>query len=167
MRGFPAAVRKSPKAVLFAAVGLPLILGSRSLAQRTDRERSIADIVRASSPAVVLIETLDASANPVAQGSGFIISPDGRIATNYHVIEGADSATVRMSNGAFFIVDGVLAESAADDVAVVKVKGTGLPFLPLGDAKSVAVGQRVIAMGSPEGLQGTVSDGIRQRDKGR
>ena|SRR6516225_3499215 len=104
MRGFPAAVRKSPKAVLFAAVGLPLILGSRSLAQRTDRERSIADIVRASSPAVVLIETLDASANPVAQGSGFIISPDGRIATNYHVIERADSAIVRMSNGAFSLL---------------------------------------------------------------
>jgi S1-C subfamily serine protease len=74
---------------------LMLTAASRSPAQRTDRERSIADIARASSPAVVLIETFDGSNKPVAQGSGFVISPDGRIATNHHVIEGADSAIVK------------------------------------------------------------------------
>jgi Flp pilus assembly protein TadD len=118
------------------------------------------EIVRESSPAVVLIVTSDASGNALAQGSGFIVSADGKVITNYHVIEGANSAMVKMSSGAFFLVDGVLAESESDDLAVLKVSGSGLPLLRLGEAKSVSTGERVIAIGSPLGLEGTVTDGI-------
>jgi Flp pilus assembly protein TadD len=116
--------------------------------------------VKESSPAVVLVETLDASGNPVAQGSGFIVSADGRIITNYHVVQGANSAIVKMSNGAFFPVEGVLADSESDDLVALKVPGSGLPVLRLADTKSVSAGERVIAIGSPLGLEGTVTDGI-------
>jgi len=129
-------------------------------AQQKNRVRSIADTVKANSAAVVLIETTDKTGNPLAQGSGFIVSADGKIVTNFHVIEGADSALVKMSNGAFLPVRGVLAESEEDDLALIKVSGSGLPMLRLADAKTVAVGDRVIAMGSPLGLEGTVTDGI-------
>ena len=95
-RGFMREIGFSQGKAVLVALPLMLAAASRSLAQRTDRERSITDIVKASSPAVVLIVTFDASNNPVAQGSGFVISPDGRIATNHHVIEGADSAIVKI-----------------------------------------------------------------------
>ena len=126
----------------------------------TSREPSFTEVVKASSPAVVLVVTSDASGNPVSQGSGFIVSADGRVATNYHVIEGADSAIVKISNGAVFPVEGVLAQSESDDLAVLKVSGSGLPLLHLGEAKSVSSGDKVIAIGSPLGLEGTVTDGI-------
>jgi S1-C subfamily serine protease len=67
---------------------------------------------------------------------------------------------VKLSNGAFFPVDGVLASEADKDLAIIKVKGKNLPFLSLGDFEKVHVGDHVVAIGSPLGLEGTVSDGI-------
>ena len=128
--------------------------------QDPQRERSVREIISSSSRAVVLIVTYDASEKPLSLGSGFMISPDGTVVTNYHVIKGAKSAVVKLSNGAFFPVEGTLATSEDDDLALVKVSGTGLPFLRLGDIGKLAVGDRVIAIGSPLGLEGTVSDGI-------
>ena len=125
-----------------------------------ERERSIADIVKSCVDAVVLVVVSDASGKEVGQGSGFIISPDGKIVTNYHVIERAHSAIVKLGNGAFFPVAGVLGTSEDDDLALIKVSGRNLPTLPLGDSESLSIGDRVIAIGSPLGLQNTVTDGI-------
>jgi hypothetical protein len=80
--------------------------------------------------------------------------------TNHHVIKDAHSAIVKLSNGAFFPVVGVLADDAERDLAVIKVNGKNLPFLSLGDIDKVQVGDHVVAIGSPLGLEGTVSDGI-------
>jgi S1-C subfamily serine protease len=93
-------------------------------------------------------------------GSGFLVSADGEIVTNYHVIKEAHSAIVKLSNGAFFPVAGVLASEADKDLAVIKVNGKNLPFLSLGDIDKLHVGDHVVAIGSPLGLEGTVSDGI-------
>jgi S1-C subfamily serine protease/Flp pilus assembly protein TadD len=149
------------EAVFRSGWGLASAAGSQSVPKHpTTREPSITEIVKASSPAVVLVATFDGSGNAVAQGSGFIISGDGKVITNYHVIEGADSSIVKMGNGAYFPVEGVLAQSKSDDLVVLKVSGSGLPVLHLGEAKSVSSGERVIAIGSPLGLEGTVTDGI-------
>ena len=93
-------------------------------------------------------------------GSGFLVSADGKIITNYHVIKGANSAIVKLTDGAFFPVKGVLTWDADKDLAVIKVTGKNLPFLELANSDGVPVGTHVVAIGSPLGLEGTVSDGI-------
>jgi S1-C subfamily serine protease len=122
--------------------------------------QNVADVVKQSSDAVVLIVISNSAGQETALGSGFLISAGGEIVTNYHVIKDAHSAIVKLSNGAFFRVDGVLASDADKDLAIIKVSGKNLPFLTLGNIDHLHVGDHVVAIGSPLGLEGTVSDGI-------
>ena len=134
---------------------LVTVLTSYSMSQE-----GVADVVKRSSDAVVLIVISDSAGQETALGSGFLVSADGEIVTNYHVIKEAHSAIVKLSNGAFFPVSGVLASDADKDLAIIKVKGKNLPFLTLGDIDKLHVGDHVVAIGSPLGLEGTASDGI-------
>jgi len=124
------------------------------------KARTVSEVVSSTSDAVVQIVLSDSAGQESALGSGFIISADGRIVTNYHVIKGAHSAIVRLANGAFFPVQGVLATDAEKDLAVLKVSGKNLPFLTVRATDNLHVGDHVVAIGSPLGLEGTVSDGI-------
>ena len=139
-----------------------VILGSllAVLVSYSSAQEGVADVVKRSSDAVVLIVISDSAGQETALGSGFLISADGEIVTNYHVIKEAHSAIVKLSNGAFFKVSGVLASDADKDLAIVKVNGKNLPFLTLGDIDQLHVGDHVVAIGSPLGLEGTASDGI-------
>ncbi len=127
---------------------------------RQEGGQSVEEIVKSSIDAVVLVVVSDPSGEQRGQGSGFLISPDGTIVTNFHVIDDAHSAVVKLRNGAFCPVDGVLAIDKKADLALIKVACKGLPSLALGEAGSLAIGARVVAIGSPLGLQNTVSDGI-------
>jgi S1-C subfamily serine protease len=122
--------------------------------------QDVAAVVKQSSDAVVLIVIADSTGTETALGSGFLVSPDGKVVTNYHVLSGAHSAIVKLSNGAMFPAAGVLAFDAEQDLAIVKVNGKNLPFLNLADINKLQVGDHVVAIGSPLGLEGTVSDGI-------
>ena len=122
--------------------------------------QDVSDIVKRSSDAVVLIVISNSAGQDTALGSGFLVSADGEIVTNYHVIKEAHSAVVKLSNGAFFPVSGVLASDSEKDLAIIKVSGKNLPFLKPGDIDKAHVGDHVVAIGSPLGLEGTVSDGI-------
>jgi Trypsin-like peptidase domain len=128
-------------------------------------------LVKSSIDAVVLIVVNDSNGKAVLEGSGFLVSSDGRIVTNHHVIAGASSAIVKLNNGAFFPVEGVIADDPERDLALIKVPGKGLPYLNLADSENFAVGQRVLAIGSPLGLENSVSDGIisalRTDEKGK
>src|SRR5215831_16875863 len=97
---------------------------------------------------------------PDVQGSGFFVDSHGTLVTNHHVVEEASSALVKTSDGAYYPVEGVLADDAEHDLAVLKVKGRNFALLLLGDSSKVRLGDRVIAIGSPLGLESTVSDGI-------
>jgi len=123
-------------------------------------QQDVAEIVKRSSDAVVLIVISDSSGQETALGSGFIVSADGEVVTNYHVIKDAHSAVAKLSNGAFFPVSGILAFDSDKDLAIIKVNGKNLAFLSIGDCDKVHPGDHVIAIGSPLGLEGTVSDGI-------
>ncbi|MGA2923796.1 MAG: trypsin-like peptidase domain-containing protein [Candidatus Sulfotelmatobacter sp.] len=123
-------------------------------------QEGVADVVKRSSDAVVLIVISNSAGQETALGSGFLVSADGEIVTNYHVIKDANSAIVKLSNGAFFPVNGVLVSDANKDLAIIKVSGKNLPFLTLGDIDNLHVGDHVVAIGSPLGLEGTASDGI-------
>ena len=77
-------------------------------------------------------------------GSGFLVSADGRIVTNFHVIKDAHSAIVKLSNGSFFPVSNVVASDPERDLAIIKVNGKNLPFLSLAEADGVRVGDHVV-----------------------
>jgi len=117
------------------------------------------EIKREYGDAVVTITTYSAAENAVGLGSGFIVDPSGVIVTCYHVVDGAYPAVVKLLNGASFRDIWVLGCDPAKDVAVIKVKGRGLPAVRLGNADA-EVGERVVVIGNPKGLENTVSDGL-------
>ena len=92
-------------------------------------------------------------------GSGFIISKDGYILTNHHVIAGADEVIVRMVNRREFVAR-VVGSDEASDVAVLKVDGEDLPTLKMGNSEDLKVGEWVLAIGSPFGFDASVTAGI-------
>ncbi len=95
----------------------------------------------------------------MASGSGALISEDGYIVTNNHVIDGADEIAVTLSNKRSFTAKLVAADPSSD-LAVIKIDGKGLPFLLYGNSDELKVGQWVIAVGYPLTLQTTVTAGI-------
>ncbi|WP_371875613.1 Do family serine endopeptidase [Duganella aceris] len=101
-------------------------------------------------------------------GSGFILSADGYVMTNAHVVDGADEVFVTLTDKREFKAK-VLGADARTDVAVLKIEGDKLPFLVMGDSDKIRVGEWVIAIGSPFNLENTVTAGIisaKQRDTG-
>jgi putative serine protease PepD len=95
------------------------------------------------------------------QGSGFVYDGDGHIITNDHVVDGATSVSVRFWNGKTFDAQ-VVGTDASTDLAVLKVDAPASQLFPLslGDSSKLAVGDSVVAIGSPFGLEGTVTSGI-------
>ncbi|MEM6251854.1 MAG: HhoA/HhoB/HtrA family serine endopeptidase [Cyanobacteria bacterium P01_D01_bin.156] len=92
-------------------------------------------------------------------GSGFILSSDGQIMTNAHVVEGTDTVTVTLNDGRTFQGE-VIGTDPVTDVAIVKISGTDLPTAPLGTTDNLTPGQWAIAIGNPLGLDNTVTAGI-------
>jgi serine protease Do len=92
-------------------------------------------------------------------GTGFVISEDGRIVTNAHVVDGADDVTVTLADGTQYAAKVVGADSATD-IAVLKIEATGLTAVTFGASKDLQVGENVVAMGNPFGLGNTVTTGI-------
>jgi len=96
---------------------------------------------------------------PHGLGSGFVISADGYIVTNAHVIENAEVINVRFTDKREMKAK-VIGADKRSDVALLKVEATGLPFLKLGDSSNMRVGEWVLAIGSPFGFANTVTAGI-------
>ena len=96
---------------------------------------------------------------PRGVGSGFIISPDGFVLSNHHVVAGADKVIVTMADRREFYAD-IIGSDQRTDVALLKIEGKRLPFLKLGNPGTLKVGEWVLAIGSPFGLANTVTAGI-------
>ena len=92
-------------------------------------------------------------------GSGFIVSDDGKIFTNAHVVDGADEVTVTLKDGRTF-PGRVMGSDASTDVAVVKIEADDLPTVTFADSDRLQVGEWAIAIGNPLGLDNTVTTGI-------
>ena len=93
-------------------------------------------------------------------GSGVIVSKEGHILTNYHVVANVDEVLVQLNDGRPPYPARLIGGDDATDIAVIKIEVKGLPCLPLGDSDTVKVGQLVFAVGNPFGLQETVTKGI-------
>ncbi len=105
---------------------------------------------------------------PRGVGSGFILTSDGYIMTNAHVVEGADEVLVTLTDRREFKAK-TIGFDRRSDIAVVKIEATGLPAVKTGDVSRLKVGEWVMAIGSPFGLENTVTAGIvsaKQRDTG-
>ncbi|MFD3664751.1 S1C family serine protease [Streptomyces sp. NPDC058659] len=119
---------------------------------------TVAGVAQAVSPSIVEISaTSDAGKST---GSGVIITSDGEIITNNHVISGASQVSVQLSDGKSYRAE-VVGTDPDKDLALIKLQGaSGLKAATLGDSSKVKVGEEVVAIGSPEGLTGTVTSGI-------
>ncbi|MFV0679664.1 DegQ family serine endoprotease [Ottowia sp.] len=105
---------------------------------------------------------------PRGVGSGFVLSADGYVMTNAHVVDGADEVIVTLTDKREFKAR-IIGADKRTDVAVVKIEATGLPAVRIGDINRLRVGEWVMAIGSPFGLDNTVTAGIvsaKQRDTG-
>lgn len=112
------------------------------------------------SDAVFKIETKILTESDFGTGSGFFITSDGIAVTNLHVISFMSSATIITTNGRAYPVEGILAINADADLAIIKVKGTGFPYLELGDPVALRTAQRIYCVGSPYGFDNSISDGL-------
>ena len=174
---------KSAPIALVAALAIsPIIAPSAAFAVPAG---GYGDLVEEVSPAVVFIEVTAAAqtntqlppnmpealrrhfGQPDQQntprgglGSGFIISEDGQIVTNHHVVNGAQSLKVTLSDGRIFDAE-VIGSDPATDIALISIKSDeALPFVSFGNSETMRVGDEVVAVGNPFGLSSTVTSGI-------
>ena len=127
-----------------------------------------AQIAERATQSVVVVENINENGVKAGHGSGYVFSDDGTIVTNYHVIRGATSLNVRLTSGASYRVNSIVGYSIEHDVAILQVSGASVAHLPTQDVEHTKVGDKVVAIGTPLGLESTVSEGIisAMRDMG-
>jgi hypothetical protein len=139
----------------------PSLIAAQTAPSSISADRAASDIYKMAAPSVVLIQTYDDSGKVTGAGSGFLVSADGRIITNFHVIAHTKRATVRLANGDAYDTVSVLDVDKRKDIALLKIKAVALPFLKLAQPNPVQVGDKVYTLGNPLGVyQNTLSDGI-------
>lgn len=129
----------------------------------TGKEMTTEEVAEKLTPSVVGIEIYDlTSVEPIAEGTGIVMSSDGYIVTNAHVISGAQKICVVMSDGTKYDTVKTIGSDTKSDLAVLKVNAKGLKAATFGDSNQLKVGQAVIAIGNPGGLTfaNTVTNGI-------
>ena len=160
-------VKSEPAAVLWRET--PTATAPPDLARLNE---SLADLAEQLKPALVHVR-VRRPATPAkdeegpteprrSTGSGFVIEPNGLIVTNAHVVEGSEWIQVRLADGRRF-AGRVVGLDTRVDLALVRIEATGLPVLPLGDSNRLRVGEFVLALGHPFGLEQSVSFGIVSR----
>jgi len=116
-------------------------------------------IFKENSKAVVVVVTYNEKGEAISQGSGFIVSEDGAVVTNYHVISNARDIKVKAGDK-ILDVEGLILADKENDLVILKIKGEKFPVVKLGDIARINIGEKVYVISSPQGLENTVSDGI-------
>ena len=161
--GYMVASKNGGQAVMYQAVP------SGNATSTSSSTGSLADVASAVSPSVVVVTTEQIVTDNYfwggqqvlsGAGSGVILTTDGYIVTNYHVVEGAQQVTVTLHDDSTYTAT-VVGSDQQSDIALLKIEADGLTPAVLGDSDNVQVGEVVIAVGNPMGtLGGTVTDGI-------
>jgi len=118
------------------------------------------ELFATAAPSVVRVEVRDAGLRLIGFGSAFFVSSDGLLVTNYHVIEKAMFASVRLGNKTTLFVDGIASINPDADLALLKVNVKNQAYLTLDSGQPPNVGVKVYAIGNPQGLENTFSDGM-------
>ncbi|MFC7980283.1 S1C family serine protease [Streptomyces sp. NPDC057336] len=171
-------VRRGPVALLAAvaivaaavgggtAFGIQELTGGDTVASSSSstnvvpssQKGTVSGVASAVSPSIVEISATSPAGS--STGSGVIITGDGEIITNNHVVSGASSVKVTTNDGKQYAAE-VVGTDSSKDLALIKLENaSGLKAAALGDSDALKVGQQVVAIGSPEGLTGTVTSGI-------
>jgi S1-C subfamily serine protease len=137
-----------------------IVLATSAFAQNNETKRSPSEIAREQSKAVVVLEGLDDRGSVVGQGSGFMVTPNGAIVTNLHVVRGASVIRVKLPSGDMYKTADIVDVDDAKDLVVLKIKGFQLPTVRLGDSDRVEAGESVVVISSPEGLTNSVTTGV-------
>jgi len=111
-------------------------------------------------PAVYLLAIQDEDGEVKGSGTGFLVSADGLLVTNHHVVTGGKRILAKAENGGLFPVIRVLATDPVNDLALLQLDGKDLPCLTLSPPNSAEAGTRIAVIGSPLGLEGTLTEGI-------
>src|SRR6267378_242164 len=147
---------------------LPVFLRAQTTPTKS-AEKAAGEIYRLAGPSVVLIEMYGDDGKVSGSGSGFLVSADGKVLTNFHVIAHTKKATVRLANDDAYDTVKVIDVDKRKDIALLKIKAVDLPFLKLGHSNVAQVGDKLFTLGNPLGVfQNTLSEGllsgIRQMD---
>jgi hypothetical protein len=139
---------------LLCGAVLVLVGGSSASAQTAQ------EVAKKAFGSTVLLVMEDANGQPLSLGSGFLVR-DGAIASNLHVVEGGTRGYAKLvGQKTKYDIEGVTAVDPERDLVVLKISAVGSPVLPLGNSDGVQVGESVYAVGNPQGLEGTFSQGI-------
>lgn len=117
-------------------------------------------IFESSVPSIVVVYAFNNNSELIGQGTGFVITSSGLIATNFHVIDKSHSLRVAFTSGEKYDVKEIIAIDEHRDIALINIHGYDLSPLKLGNSNSITVGEKVIAIGNPLGLSNTLSSGI-------
>ena len=123
-------------------------------------EKTVAELARNASPSVMVLHIKDSTGKEIAVGTGFVISPDGLLVTARHVIKSAATAEAQAADRGVFRVVGLCGSDDANDLALLKLDASNLKCLEMTSTDGVQAGEKVVIIGSPLGLDGTVTDGI-------
>lgn len=151
------AMRISIRCLIVIALALSSALTKPVLPAVAQQRSDLVHLAQRLLPQVVMIE---AKGEGELQGSGFILAPGDQVVTNYHVIAGGRTATVTFADGRVVQVTRIVAADVERDIAILKIVPRGPAIATLGDSDTVKVGQQVFVVGSPEGFQNTLTDGL-------
>src|ERR1035438_9539845 len=124
------------------------------VAAASPAQKQPSQIYREASPAVVVIE------GTKKVGSGFLISDDGIVVTNFHVVSGETSVSIRFAGGLELVTDDVVASDPDLDVVLLRLKGKDFQKVPMGDSDHVVPGDEVEVISNPLGLEGSITNGL-------
>ena len=141
---------------LALAIGMIALFG---VAPSLWGQEDLKELAREARSSVVLLEVFSATGQPRGTGTGFFVD-EQTLVTNFHVIEGAASARMRLADGGEQVLSDVMAEDAGADLAILRVEGAAQRGLSLYAGGMVEPGEEVVVLGNPHGLSGTLSTGI-------
>ena len=146
---------QTTRRLVFLCVTFLLLLGARSAQPQT-----VQKIAKKAFGSTVLLVIEDANGQPLSLGSGFFVRA-GEIASNLHVVEGGARGYAKLvGQKTNYELEGITAVDTKRDLVVLKISAANSPVLPLGNSDAVQVGESVYAVGNPQGLEGTFSQGI-------
>ncbi len=159
-------ISKLEKQVSALQSGSNVVADTVTYAGTSDGEMTPKEVYEKNAQSVVAVSstiqttTYGRTTQGTSTGSGFIISDDGYVVTNYHVVEGATAVTVTLSDDNEYEAE-IIGSDSANDVAVLKIEASGLPYVTLGSSDELAIGDYVVAIGNPLGsLTATMTFGI-------